>query len=347
MTGIPVHGVTLFGIKLKNTVQKEEIFGMSNKDEYERLCLDEPSICIYDQPWWMDAVCGAENWDVLLYKKGEQIIGAMPYYVKKKFGLQYITQPEFTQHNGVWIKYPQGQSEMKRLSLEKNIFSYFIEQMEKLPIAFYQQNFSPSVTNWQPYYWKKYKQSTNYTYRLPDISDPEKLFKSFHPDKRQNIKRARNNNFQFKLDLPANQFYDLHQKNLEKRGGTIGYSRELFYQIYDAAYAHDSGCTAYLEDEHGNVAGAIFNIWDKRWGYDLITAFDPDLRNTGAADFLVFNMLQFFSDKTKGYDFEGSMIEGVEESFRHFGATQTPYFSIHKTYTRNPLIRAVIQCKLN
>ena len=57
-------------------------------------------------------------------------------------------------------------------------------------------------------------------------------------------------------------------------------------------------------------------------------------------------MIEFLSDKVPGYDFEGSMIEGVEESFRHFGATQTPYFSIHKTYTKNPLLRAVIAGKL-
>ena len=40
------------------------------------------------------------------------------------------------------------------------------------------------------------------------------------------------------------------------------------------------------------------------------------------------------------------MIEGVEESFRHFGAAQTPYFTIRKTYTKNPLLRAAINQKM-
>ena len=34
------------------------------------------------------------------------------------------------------------------------------------------------------------------------------------------------------------------------------------------------------------------------------------------------------------FDFEGSMIEPVERSFRQFGAKQTPYFSVSKTPSR-------------
>ena len=37
---------------------------------------------------------------------------------------------------------------------------------------------------------------------------------------------------------------------------------------------------------------------------------------------------------TKHFDFEGSMIEGVERSYRAFGAIQTPYFSITKTNSK-------------
>ena len=94
------------------------------------------------------------------------------------------------------------------------------------------------------------------------------------------------------------------------------------------------------------MLGAIFVPFDTQWAYHLITALDPEIRKTGALDFLVYELLRYFSDKVSGYDFEGSMIEGVEESFRHFGATQTPYFTIQKTYTKNPLLRAVIAGKL-
>ena len=48
----------------------------------------------------MDAVCGADNWDVVFYEKSRAILGVMSYYVRKKWGCATITQPPFTQHNG-------------------------------------------------------------------------------------------------------------------------------------------------------------------------------------------------------------------------------------------------------
>ena len=319
---------------------------MTNKEKYALLCEKEPTIGVYDQPWWMDAVCGPENWDILLYEKGDQILGTLPYYVKKKFGLKYITQPKFTQHNGPWIKYSENQSESKRISFEKEVMTNLIGQLEDLPVCFYQQSFSPIITNWQPFYWKGYSQSTNYTYRLPDIHDPSNLFEEFQHNKRKNINKARKGAFKIGYDLSATDFYQHHKKCLEKQGKAISYSQELLQKIFDAAYSHQAGKSVYLTSRDGKLLCALFNLQDKIWGYDLISAIDPETRNTGAPDLLVYTMLEYFSNKTKGYDFEGSMIEGVEESFRHFGATQTPYFNINKIYTKNPLVKAAIKYKL-
>lgn len=186
---------------------------------------------------------------------------------------------------------------------------------------------------------------TNYTYRLEDISDPERLLSTFQTYKRRNIKKAQNSGLQFKFDLPADTFYNFHKECLKKRGREISYSKQLFHQMHDAAYCHQGGRVAYVTDSQENLLSTVFVLMDSYWAYYLIPAWNPDARNTGAQDFLVFELLKYFSDKVIGYDFEGSMIEGVEESYRSFGAKQTPYFSIHKTYTKNPILRAAIATK--
>lgn len=319
---------------------------VTNKERYAALCAQEASICVYDQPWWMDAVCGAKNWDVLLYEKNGNILGTLPYYVREKLGLRYITQPPFTQHNGPWIKYPPQQTESKRISYEREVLDGLMEQVERLGVCHYQQQFSPKLTNWLPLYWRGYQQTTRYTYRLPDIHDPEALFAAFQHNKRKNINKALKQDFQIGFDLSAEEFYAHHKASLAKQGQPISYSFDLFQKMYQAAYQNNGGRTIWLRDGDGTLLCALFNLWDKQWGYDLISAIDPATRSTGAPDLLVYRMIEFLSGKVPGYDFEGSMIEGVEESFRHFGATQTPYFSIHKTYTQNPLLRAVIAGKL-
>lgn len=319
---------------------------MTNKEKYQELCNRNSTINIYDQPWWLDAVCGKDHWEVVLYEKNGAVLGAMPCYIKSKFRLNYVTQPPFTQHNGVWINYPGNQVEAKRISYEKEVIEGLLRELEKLPICCYLQAHSPRLTNWLPFYWKGYKQTTYYTYRLPDIHDTEAVYKNFQSNKRKNINKARKVGYAVKFDLAEEAFYEHHKQSLKKQGADIQYSFELFKRIYHAAYANHSGRTIYIEDENGTLLCALFNLWDKEWGYDLISAIDPDTRNSGAPDLLVYSMLEYLSDKVIGYDFEGSMIPGVEESFRHFGAVQTPYFLINKIYTKNYLIKTVIKKKL-
>lgn len=77
----------------------------SNKDKYRHLLETEKTIPIFSRDWWMDAVCGEDNWDVLLVEKNGEIVASMPYYIHKKYGLTVITQPTLTQTNGMWIYY--------------------------------------------------------------------------------------------------------------------------------------------------------------------------------------------------------------------------------------------------
>lgn len=39
------------------------------KDEYREFCLNEKNIPIFSKDWWLDSVCGTDNWDVALVKK--------------------------------------------------------------------------------------------------------------------------------------------------------------------------------------------------------------------------------------------------------------------------------------
>ncbi|NLM49160.1 MAG: hypothetical protein GX198_10280 [Epulopiscium sp.] len=66
---------------------------MTNKEKYRELCSINKDIPIFSRDWWMDAVCGQDNWDVLLVESDGEIIASLPYYIKKRWNLRYITQP--------------------------------------------------------------------------------------------------------------------------------------------------------------------------------------------------------------------------------------------------------------
>ena len=321
---------------------------LTNKEKYIRFCEQNDFVPIFSQPWWMDAVCVDGYWDVLLYEKDDKVLGALPYYVKKKFGLSYITQPQFTQNNGIVIKYPDNQKYEKKLSYEKEVMTALIEQVEKLPIVFYQQNFNCKYTNWLPFYWKGYKQTTFYTYRLENIRNcpSESIYLCFNDVKQKEIKRAKKLKLMLYYDLSIEEFYEDHKKTLRDRGREIGYDFALFKRIVDSVYSHSAGRILYVRDEQENLLCVRLVIWDKKSAYSLISSTNQKYKNTGASTFLFNECIKYVSDKVNVFDFEGSMDENIENSYRKFGTVQTPYFSINKIMTKNPFLQILINWKL-
>lgn len=84
-----------------------------------------------------------------------------------------------------------------------------IEQIKDLKIGYYNQNFHYSISNWLPFYWKGFRQTTRYTYVIEDISDIENVFKNFDYSKKKNINKARKT-VRIKYDLSAQEFYEHH-----------------------------------------------------------------------------------------------------------------------------------------
>ncbi len=300
---------------------------MTNQEKYRDFCTNNNDIPLFSKDWFLDAVCGRDNWGVALVEKQNKIIASMPFYTKRKALFTIITMPKHAQTMGVFLTYPKGQKYETKLSYEKKIMQSLIEQLPK--VDYFNQTFHYSITNWLPFYWKGYTQTTNYTYVIEDLSNLDAVFKNFSNGKRKDIERSKKV-VEVKFDLSAQAFYDHHKKTLEKQNAQISYSFEHFNQIYTHVYRHNSGRTLYAIDENRNIHAGLLVVWDKNSGYNLITTFDPTFRNSGASSLLIQETIRFISTKADKFDFEGSMIESVEKSYRQFGAKQKPYFDITK-----------------
>jgi hypothetical protein len=311
-----------------------------NRQKYREFCKVKRSIPIFSKDWWLDATCGVDNWDVVLVEKGDLIIASLPYFIRKTsfkfvpksikniFQISRICLPPLTQTMGVYIDYPPNQNATKRLSFEKDICNKLIEQLPR--VDRFSQNFDYNFTNWLPFYWKGFRQTTRYTYVIENLTNLDETFSYFSHAKRKNIKKAKKE-VTVKFDLSAKDFYENHRLTLKKQNTTINYSFDTFNRIYDAVYSQGCGKTIYAEDDNKRIHAALFVVWSEESAYDLISTIDPDFRTIGAATLLIQEIIKYVAPKTKCFDFEGSMIEPVEQSFRQFGTVQKPYFAISKT----------------
>ena len=304
-----------------------------SKEEYIKFCEDNKS-CIFSEPWWLDAVAGEDNWNVMLYKKGGTIQSAMPYAYTRKSDWITIKQPLLTQRNGAVFIYPKNQKYTSKLSFEKKALKFYIEEIEKLKISSFSQAFSYNFTNWLPFYWNGYNQITRYSYVIEDTSDKEKVYQQIDSSTKNLIRKAEKT-IKVYEDLDLKQFYKINSMTFERKNIDIPYSFELLARIDMACKTRNCSKILYAKDKNENIHAAIYLVWDSESIYYILGGINPDFKTSNSTSLLIKEAIFLASDLGLKFDFEGSMNEDIERFFSTFGGIQKQYFTISKSFKFN------------
>jgi len=141
--------------------------------------------------------------------------------------------------------------------------------------------------------------------------------------------------------------YDVYCKTMTRKQNTPSYSAE-FMKAFDAeCFKHECRKMFAAYDEEGRIHGVIYIAYDEDWVYYLFGGTDPELRKFNSSSLLIDYALKVSAEMGRGFDFEGSITPGIEEFFRKFGGKQTPYFSISKIYSSNPVVKMAITKKIS
>ena len=303
---------------------------MNNKVIYRSLCENHREIPLFMQAWWLDAT-SSENWDVIFAKIHDEIAGFFVFSYQKRFGKTIITNLPLTQYSGPFIFYPTKTNKSDLHSFENKIYTSIIEQLDAKNVDFIEINCHHSFKNWQQFFWSGYKQTTKYTYVLENISDKENLLKEMSYSQRaKRIKKA-SDDYYFSLDLSAEDFYDFYNSNLKDLDKTIFYSKEFFLKLYNATQDRNQGQIISIYNKENELLAALWTIWDSEFAYNMIMTSDKKKKCSEGTTLLIWETLNFLKDKTKNYDFEGSMIKGVALRNQSYGATAVPYHCISKS----------------
>lgn len=301
-----------------------------NKKEYRKFCEQHSEIPLFLHDWWLDVVCTNGQWEVCLAKdKNSEIIGVLPFYQRRYFGFSVIQMPDLTPICGVWLNYPQQlKNNVSKLSFEKKVITELIEQLPKT--AYYAQRHPVQLTNWLPFYWKGFRQTTRYTFQLKHPIELDFVFANLKNNTRHEITKA-----QKILEITETEdidlFYEINQLTFERQAIKMPYSLHFLKKL-DKALSERNQRKIYLAKNNlNNCHAAIYLVWDEGTVYNLMIGADSKFRSSGAVQLLLWQGIQLAASKNRIFDFEGSMMPNIEPVFRRFGGELVPYHKIYKT----------------
>lgn len=267
----------------------------------------------------------------MIEENGEPV-ASMPYVSRRELGFTVLKHPPLTQTLGPWVR-PSRAKTAKRLSREKELLTALIDRLP--PFDHFSQNWHYTQTNWLPFYWRGFRQTTRYTYVLPELADEATLWDELGTNIRGDIRKATNRfGLRVRDDLGLDAFLALNRKVFERQGRPVPFGEDVVRRLHDACRQRNACRILVAEDAEGRRHAGVYLVWDTNSAYYLMGGSDPELRSSGASSLCLWHAIKYAATVTRRFDFEGSMIEPIERYFRAFGARQVPYFAISRTASR-------------
>ncbi|MBN1461632.1 MAG: hypothetical protein JXA57_19040 [Armatimonadetes bacterium] len=309
--------------------------------DWDEFVSRSPQGALFCKSWWLRAAF-PDHFEVLVAKRSGTIVAGIPLPYSVSGRRKRFIRPPMTTTMGILLGDPRSSTGTyeKRLSDEMNLLSGLVAAIPNN--AGFRVAFHPTFQNWLPFYWQGYRQTTAYTYVLDNINDIDAVISGMDHSKRKNLQKAKKI-LSVDRSMSAESFYRHHKMTLQKEGKVISYDPDYLSRIALAARAHANIQLLAAVEPSGAIHSAIVVLYDRVSAYYILSSIDPDYRNSGSATLLLIDAMRIASDATNRFDFEGSMIQGVERSFRKFGARQTPFFVIYKEEGWRPKVQIALE----
>lgn len=310
----------------------------NEKIAFIELCLKRQDIPIFLTAQWLDVVA-KDSWNVVNEYENGEIIAFFVFKLRRKLTFKIIEVPILTMYSGLYFLL-DFDNVKDRVSKENRIIRSILKKLPSYAKANIQLH--SSINNLQSFGWEGFDLNARYTYRLENI-------KGFSLDDLSKKYRRVVKNAELKYEIEviedAKAFYTLFKSFLSKRNRTVSFSEKLIIDIFNFSKKYKSGKGFCAKLKASNEIGAVcYVLWDNTMAYLLISVHDPAL-SEGANQYLIFEVIKYLSKYVNSFDFEGSMIEGVESNYRNMGGKQKIYF--HVKHTRYRILRILESLRLD
>jgi hypothetical protein len=287
---------------------------------WDELVQNSSESSVFCRSWWLRAV---GEFRILGYFEDNELIAGIPVFFERHLGVQVCTMPRLTPTLGVVILTPSGNAN-KLTARRHSIIGALAKELSRYRLFF--QAMHPSLTDWLPFYWAGFRQTTRYTYVI-DLTDLDQAWGEMNSNTRKQITKAEKLGIRM-VPCGIEDVYKCECESHARRGTKPRHSQEVLRRIHDAALQHSSGACLAAVDKDGQLLAGSFMVWDRNRAYGLVCGNSD---RQGPAGFAIqWHEIQSAAALSRVYDLAGSMIEGVAFFNQGFGAKQVPYHFIIK-----------------
>lgn len=290
---------------------------------------------IYFQSWWLDLAYGEKNWSYIIVKNSDGfIIGLLPISIKKKWGIKIITTTKDTHYSGPFIIYDKQRKPDSHLSYEHEVIEKLLNQIPNVSFIYFQ--LYSNLSSILPFYWKKYKLSFSYTYKVNLNNTIDNLIEKVKGSTRTEIKKCKQNGVKIKFDIDTELFFEFVQS--QKANMSFEYDVDFYKKLLNSKQKGKLFDLICAVNENEEILAGIIVIYDCETVFYKLGISKKNRIDNGALTFCLWESICHYKEQgLNTFDFEGSDIKTIEHFFRSFGGDLTPVYRVF--WSKNLFVR--------
>lgn len=274
-----------------------------DKERYDRCISEAQNGRVYAYSWYLDLVC--DNWDALVWQDYEIV---MPLPWKTRFGIPFIITPNWAQQLGLFSR--------EEISVE--MLTSFLKA---IPRKFIKIDYRMNAGNRSEL--KSVSVRDNY---LLVLDQPfERIVENFN-NNRKKAARLCFDDYHIDKNTSADAFRQFFE-SIEK---PFQLQKSAFNSLLALLESGRKEINIWSVQENKNIVAALFWVNDSRRLTCLLPIVSENRKKDQLPTFLICELIKSFENSKLILDFEGSMIPGVAQFYRSFGAEKEFYYVYKK-----------------
>ncbi len=278
-------------------------------EKWDRCIKQSINGIIYAYSWYLDIVCN--EWDALIEDDYESVF---PLVKGKKFGVNYLYPPFFTQQLGVFSK---------QILTEAKVNDF----LNAIPLEYKYAEINLNTFN--KVNTDTFECTPNLNYELDLINSYDNIRKNYSQNLKRNLKKAEESGFSIVNNIKPEDIIDLFREN---RGKALRTYKEHDYfnfkrLVYSLIYKRKAEVLGVYTKRNELCAGAIFVSSNNKIIF-LFSALSPEGRSDRAMPYLIDSFISENSSSNIVFDFEGSNDPNLARFYQSFGSKKCIYYQV-------------------
>jgi len=295
---------------------------------WDDLVSRSPHGTIFQYSWWLEAT-GYEFEILVSRDRNGKVLAGIPLPRKKKGGMKLFHSPPLTPYLGPVFDLAPAAKLYQRASIMRSIGECLAREVKGFDSLSYV--IGAAGPDLQGFLWSGFRAELAYTFRLDPGLSPERTLERADPTHRNKLAKAERHNLVVDTGANIDAFMQLNKKTFQRQNIEAHYSEALARRLWSEASKRGQARIYLAKSTDGGYSAGLLVVNDLRTSYQLLAGGDAELRRLGGGNLVAWRAIRDAHAAGRTYDFEGSAIRGVEQHYRHWGATPMPVWRLTKS----------------